>query len=80
MKVPARFTAVVFAFFMSMLMAFVMSAVLTLVNLGPVSDFFAKWMRAFVIAWCFAFPAVLLVAPVARRLAAAVVDTGPMAK
>ena len=65
---------------MSMLMAFLMSAVLTLVNLGQVPDFFAKWMRAFAIAWFCAFPAVLLVAPIARKLVAMLVERGPMSK
>ncbi|MBL8522516.1 MAG: DUF2798 domain-containing protein [Betaproteobacteria bacterium] len=74
MKIPARHTPIVFAFFMSMLMAFIMSGVLTLVNLGPVADYFSKWMRAFAIAWACAFPTVLLVAPIARRLVAAVVE------
>lgn len=60
---------------MSMLMAFIMSGVLTLVNLGPVANYISKWMHAFVIAWACAFPAVLLVAPIARRLVAAVVET-----
>jgi hypothetical protein len=73
-KIPAKFAPLVFAFFMSMLMAFLMSAILTLVNLGPVPDFITRWMRAFAIAWCCAFPAVLLVAPIARRLAGKVVD------
>jgi len=52
-----------------------MSAVLTLVNLGPVADFPVRWMRAFAIAWACAFPTVLLVSPIARRLVAMVVGT-----
>ncbi len=58
---------------MSMLMAFIMSGVLTLVNLGPVADFPVRWMRAFAIAWACAFPTVLLVSPIARRLVSMVI-------
>jgi len=75
MRIPARYAQITFAFFMSMLMAFIMSAVLTLVNLGPVADFPVRWMRAFAIAWACAFPTVLLVSPIARRLVAMVVGT-----
>lgn len=66
--IPGKYTAVVFAFFMSMLMAFVMSAVLTLLNLGFIPDFFGRWMRAFLVAWVFAFPAVMVLAPIARKI------------
>ena len=74
MKIPYKFTPVVFAFLMSMLMAFIMSALLTLVNLGPVPDFLAKWMGAFPIAWICAFPTVLVVSPIVRRLVAHFVE------
>jgi len=80
MKIPAKHTQIVFAFFMSLLMAFIMSGVLTLVNLGPVPDYFAKWMHGFAIAWACAFPTVLLVAPVARRLVAMVTDAPAVPK
>ncbi len=65
---PRKYYDILFAFFMSIFMAFIMSGVLTMINLGPVADFFFKWMRAFGIAWMFAFPSVLLVTPIARWL------------
>jgi hypothetical protein len=77
--IPAKFTPVVFAFFMSMLMAFIMSGVLTFVNLGAIPNFFARWMHAFVIAWCCAFPTVLLVAPIARKIVSKLVVSTPLA-
>jgi hypothetical protein len=70
MMIPARFTAVVFAFFMSLLMAFIMSGILTAVNLGVGAAFFAKWMHGFAVAWACAFPTVLVVSPVVRRIVA----------
>lgn len=75
MKIPARFTPIVFAFVMAMLMAFIMSGILTLVNLGPVAGFFSKWMHAFPIAWACAFPSVMLVSPIVRRLVAMLVES-----
>jgi hypothetical protein len=80
MKIPYRFTPLVFAFAMSLMMAFLMSAVLTLVNLGAVPDFFSRWMRAFAIAWCCAFPAVVLVAPLARLIVTRLVEASPSSR
>jgi hypothetical protein len=70
MKLDAKYTPVVFAFFMSMIMAFIMSGILTALNLYPISlaDWFVRWMRAFPIAWFFAFFAALVAAPLVRRL------------
>jgi len=47
--IPAKYTAIVFAFFMSMMMAFMMSVIFTFVNLGamPLAAFIGKWMHAF---------------------------------
>lgn len=73
--IPAKFTPLVFAFFMSMMMAFIMSGILTFVNLGPVPDFINRWMHAFVVAWACAFPTVLLVAPIARKIVAKLVQS-----
>jgi hypothetical protein len=81
-RVPARYTPVVFAFFMSMLMAFMMSAVLTFVNLGPMPlrIFVSKWMHAFSVAWFFAFFAALIAAPIVRRIVAKLVQPSTGAK
>ncbi|HOK67037.1 MAG TPA: DUF2798 domain-containing protein [Anaerohalosphaeraceae bacterium] len=55
-------------FFMSLLMASVMSAVMTLVNTGPGPGFFLRWMRAFCIGFAAAYPTAFLCAPLAQRL------------
>jgi hypothetical protein len=72
--ISAKYTPLVFAFFMSMMMAFIMSAILTFVNLGAVPDFISRWLHAFAVAWACAFPTVLLVAPIARKIVAKIVQ------
>jgi len=67
---PLRWQPLLFAGFMSGFMAFFMSGILTLVNLGWVDGFFGKWLHAFLIAWPIAFPLVLLFAPLTRKLLA----------
>ncbi len=67
---PARWQPLLYAGFMSLFMAFCMSGILTLVNLGWIDGFFGKWLHAFLVAWPIAFPLVLLFAPLTRKLLA----------
>ncbi len=56
------------AFFTSLLMSFLMSGFVTLMNVGVPSDFIYRWMHAFIPAFAFAFPTILMVLPFARRM------------
>ncbi|WP_052214345.1 DUF2798 domain-containing protein [Belnapia sp. F-4-1] len=66
--IPARYGVLLFPLVMTFFMAGVVSALLTLVNLGLRPDFLLLWLANWVLAWCFAFPAALLAIPVARRI------------
>ena len=68
MKIPRRFFPVVFAFFLTIIMVFVITGIGTAVHLGFPPDFFAHWARAWLAAWVVAFPVAIFVAPFARRL------------
>lgn len=57
----------IFFILQSGMMALFMTAIITLVNLGPTPDFFARWAMAFLIAWPLAFLAAFFSAPQARR-------------
>lgn len=67
-KIPARYTTVLFAFFMSFVMTVIMGTYLTLVNTGWIGDFGARWLRAFLFAWPVSFLAILVFAGQVRRL------------
>ncbi|WP_445142883.1 DUF2798 domain-containing protein [Campylobacter sp.] len=54
---------------MSFLMSFVMSGVLTYINLGLVSNFFMIWMTGWFKALVVAYPCVLIVSPIAAKIA-----------
>lgn len=56
------------AFFTSLMMSWLMSCVITMINIGIPDDFFQRWMAAFGLAFSVAFPAILIVMPIARRL------------
>jgi Protein of unknown function (DUF2798) len=70
MKISAKHSNLLFAFFMSLLMAFLMSGVLTAIHLGFPPDFIAQWLHSFVLAWPIAFPSILVIAPPVRRIVA----------
>lgn len=60
-------------FFLSVLMTFVVSAISTLKALGPTVEFLQTWPSSWALSWIVAFPTLLLVLPVVRRLVALVV-------
>lgn len=66
--IPARFAPVAFGFVLSALMSFLVSGIATFRNAGPVDGFFWLWVAAWLPSWFIAFPVVLVVAPVARRI------------
>lgn len=65
---PARFAPVLFGLILSALMSFLVSGIATFRTAGLVDGFFASWINAWLPSWLIAFPVVLVVAPVARRL------------
>jgi len=72
--IPKRFETIVFAFFMSLIMSFLMSGVVTLINLGIVDHFVMLWFKAFSKAFVLAFPCVLLIVPLVRKIVGKLVE------
>ncbi len=57
----------IFPALLSGVMAFLMTAVITWLNIGAPPDFIARWLKAFVVAWPLAYLAALIASPIARR-------------
>lgn len=74
-KLPARFTPVVFAFYMSSIMAMLICMVVTAANDGVESDYIGKVMTAYQLAMPVAFIAVMIVRPIVMRLVTLTVKT-----
>ena len=72
--IPQRFAPVLFGFILSGLMSLLVSGIATWRALGLVDDFVGLWFIAWVNAWLVAFPAVLIVAPITRRLVARITE------
>lgn len=70
---PARFQPVLFAFIMSGFMAFLMSAILTFINLGWFDGFVLTWLHAYLYAHACAFPLVFIFAPLSRVISSKLV-------
>ncbi len=68
--IPARYGNIVFAFYMSLIMSNVMSLFISLINVGFIEGIVGIWLRAWGLAFVVAFPTVVLVTPLVRRLVA----------
>lgn len=73
-KLPARYATVVMPLLLSLLMTFIVSLISTWRSLGLVPHFVGLWMQAWGLSWLVAFPTLLGVLPLVRRLTAALVD------
>lgn len=65
---PAKYTFLVQSLLVSGFMSFMVSGVITYLNLGLIPDFFNIWIHAWLIAYAIAYPAILIVFPFARKL------------
>ena len=68
MAIPRRYGPLVFAVLLTGIMTLVISGIATAINVGLPSDFFARWVRAWLPNWAVACPVLLLVRPLVQRL------------
>jgi len=68
--IPAKFAPLLFSFCLSIIMSCVVSGVATLNAAGLDDGFAALWLAAWHKSWIVAFPTILVVAPLTRRLVA----------
>ncbi|PYE86549.1 DUF2798 domain-containing protein [Phyllobacterium leguminum] len=74
-KLPARYASVVMPFILSIMMTFVVSLISTAKSLGlGHPDLAPNWMSAWGISWLIAFPVLLMILPMVRRIVAFVCE------
>jgi hypothetical protein len=66
--ISPKFAPVVFGFVLSALMSLIVSGIATARTAGFVNDLPSLWLGAWLMSWLVAFPVVLIVAPMARRV------------
>ena len=67
-KLPARYATIVSPLVLSLLMTFIVSFISTLKSLGLQPGLPAIWLTAWGLSWLVAFPTLLLVLPMVRRI------------
>jgi Protein of unknown function (DUF2798) len=67
-KLPAKFNTFAIPLVLSTLMSFIISGVSTWHALGLTPGFLGKWMSAWGFSWMVAFPTVLLLFPIVRKI------------
>ena len=70
--IPARYGHILFGFMLSGMMSFIVSGISTFVAIGLAPGFVGHWLGGWLPSWAVAFPTVLFVAPLARKLVAAI--------
>jgi hypothetical protein len=73
-KLPARYNAVAVPLLLSLMMTCIVSGIATVNSLGLAEGFFGKWMQAWLYSWLVAFPIMMFVLPVVRRIVAVFVE------
>lgn len=66
--IPKRFATMLFSLILSCLMSLLVSGIATFRAVGFSDGAVGLWGSAWLTAWLFAFPAVILVAPLAQRV------------
>ena len=78
-KLASRHAQWVMPLFLTFFMTCVVSFISTLKGVGWKPGFGSIWLASWMWSWLVAFPAVLVVLPLVKRLTAAIVDVRPPA-
>lgn len=73
-KLPFKYVNFVLPFILSCLMSGIISFVNLAHHLGWVDGLFHLWLSSWLFSWCIAFPTVLILLPIVRRITACFVD------
>lgn len=73
-KLPARFASLMVPLLLSVFMTCIVSLISTFKGIGADPQFLRLWLGAWLISWAVAFPTLLLVLPVVRKVTAALVE------
>ncbi len=74
--IPARYSQILFGFILSGMMSCIVSGLSTFRALGLGPHFPMLWAGNWAVSWALAFPTVLVVAPITRRIVARLVTKG----
>ncbi len=70
--VPRKYEPYVFSFFMSLLVSCVIALVISLMHVGLAKTFVWEWLQSWIVGFGLAFPTIVCVTPLVRRLVTAI--------
>ena len=76
-KLPARHAGIVMPLLLSVFMSCIVAGISTLKSVGLAPGLLQMWMAAWGVSWLAAFPSLLVLLPVVRRIVAATVQSPP---
>ena len=68
MRIPARYSPVIFSALLSAIMVAIVSAFALAISRGLSPQFVGEWLKSCITIWPVAFPTVAVVAPLVRKL------------
>lgn len=72
MRIPARYSPILFSALLSAIMVAIVSAFVIAVSKGIHPHFINDWIKSCITTWPVAFPTVAVVAPMVRRIVGAI--------
>lgn len=73
-RLPASFNGFVVPLLLSIFMTAIVSGIATVKNVGLRPDIIRLWLDAWAVSWAIAFPTLLVVLPLVRRIAGFLVE------
>lgn len=74
-NVTNKFSQILLNCILSALMVSIVSSVVIIINQGLGPDFLSRWARSFVTTWPVAFPALMILGPIVRKIVERVSST-----
>jgi hypothetical protein len=76
-RLPARYAGLLTPFILSILMSGIVSFIATVKTAGLHEELVSIWLGAWQVSWVIAFPTLLLVLPLVRRIVSLLVEPAP---
>ena len=68
MKISRKYANITFIFLTAVFMSFLMSLIVTFINLGLIDGFVLMWLKAWGFSFVISYPVASIVLPVARKM------------
>lgn len=68
MRIPAKYSNLLFAGILSVIMVTIISGAVVMINYGLTAELPRQWLKGFATAWPIAFPSLFIIAPRVRKI------------